>query len=158
MALTNSGAIGGGSGGSGRGSAGDAIYSNDFIEPIANSGSILGNVEIDNQASVSFTGGAGKTFGSWTGGTITIGAGNLTFARGNTFLGDNISVDGVAGSVTNMGVLRIAAPQTITGSFTETAASVLGLDFAGELLYPQPPADPGDLQGLHALGRAALPR
>ena len=39
------------------------------------------------------TGGAGKTFGSCTGGTIAIGAGNLIFA-GNTKLGDDISVNG----------------------------------------------------------------
>jgi hypothetical protein len=43
--------------------------------------------EIDNQASVTVTGGAGTTFGRWTGGTITIGNGNLTFAGGNTRLG-----------------------------------------------------------------------
>ena len=33
----------------------------------------------------------------WTGGTITIGNGNLTFAGGNTALGDNI----IAGTVYN---------------------------------------------------------
>jgi hypothetical protein len=56
-ALTNSR----GSGGSGRvqGSAGDAIYSNSFIGPIANSGSIVGNV-------VTITGGSGKASGQWT--------------------------------------------------------------------------------------------
>ncbi len=48
------------------------------------------------------TGGTGKTFGSWTGGTITIGNGDLTFAGGNTALGDDISVNGGKGTVTNM--------------------------------------------------------
>jgi hypothetical protein len=138
-ALTNSGTIKGGAGGAGAtpGAAGDAILSasaNASIGPITNSGRIIGNVEIDNQTSVTATGGAGKAFGRWTGGTITIGNGDLTFAGGNTALGDDISVDGGAGTVTNMGALRLAAPETITGSFTQSAAGVLGLDFAGDTL------------------------
>ena len=78
------------------------------IGPITNSGQIIGNVEIDNQASVTVTGGAGTTFGRWTGGAITIGNGNLTFAGGNTALGDDISVDGGEGTVINKGPLQIA--------------------------------------------------
>ena len=96
-ALTNSGTIVGGAGGGGNGgtpgAAGDAITSagaNASIGPIANTGEILGNVEIDNQAAVTITGGKGKTYGAWTGGTITVGNGSLTFAGGNTALGDNI--------------------------------------------------------------------
>ena len=49
------------------GAAGDAIYSagaDASIGPITNSGQIIGNVEIDNQASVTVTGGSGKTFGT----------------------------------------------------------------------------------------------
>ena len=67
-------------------------------------------------------------------GTITIGDGNLTFAGGNTALGDDVTVDGGKGTVTNMGKLQIAtlAPLAITGNFTQTAAGVLGLDFAGD--------------------------
>ena len=103
------------------------------IGPITNSGRIIGNVVIDNQASVAVTGGSGKTFGRWTSGTITIGGGNLTFAGGNTALGDDISVNGGKGTVINMASLRIAAPQTITGSFTQTVGGVLGLDFGGDL-------------------------
>jgi hypothetical protein len=34
--------------------------------------------------------------------------------------------------VTNKATLQLAAPQTITGSFTQTAAGVLSLDFAGD--------------------------
>ncbi len=137
--LTNSGTIRGGSGGSGStsGAPGDAILSagaRASIGPITNSGQIIGKVVIDNQASVTVTGGSGKTFGSWTGGTITIGNGNLTFASGNTALGDDISVDGGVGTVTNMGRLRLAAPETIAGDFTQSAAGVLGLDFAGDVL------------------------
>ena len=108
------------------------------IGHITNSGTIIGNVEIDNQASVTVPGGSGKTFGSWTGGAITggaitIGNGNLTFAGGNTALGVDISVNGGNGTVTNMGALKLAAPETIAGNFTQTAAGVLGLDFAGDL-------------------------
>jgi hypothetical protein len=137
--LVNSGTIEGGSGGKGapNGAAGDAIYSagkHASIGPITNTGRIIGNVEILNQASVTVTGGTGKTFGSWTGGAIKIGAGNLTFASGNTALGDDISVDGGAGTVTNKGLMQIAAPETITGNFTQSAAGVLGLDFAGDVL------------------------
>ncbi len=116
--------------------AGDAIYSagaHASIGPITNSGQIIGNVEIDNQASVTVTGGAGKPFGSGRAATITIGAGDLTFADGNTVLGDDISVDGGKGTVINKGALRLAAPQTIAGDFTQTAAGVLGLDFASDV-------------------------
>jgi hypothetical protein len=136
--LTNSGLIEGGAGGAGvtPGAAGDAIYSagpHASIGPITNSGQIIGNVVIDNQANVTVHGGTGTTFGSWTRGVITIGAGNLTFAGGNTALGDNIEVNGGAGTVTNKGALKLAAPETIIGNFTQTAVGVLGLDFAGDV-------------------------
>jgi hypothetical protein len=75
---------------------------------------------------VSVTGGTGKTFRSWTGGSITIGSGNLAFAGGNTALGDDIFVDGGIGTVTNMGRLQIAAPETIAGNFTQPPVGVLG--------------------------------
>ena len=71
--------------------------------------------------------------GAITGGAITIGNGNLTFAGGNTALGEDISVNGGNGTVTNKGRLRLAAPETIAGNFTQTAAGVLGLDFAGDV-------------------------
>jgi hypothetical protein len=121
--LTNSGVIKGGKGGTGaagNGAAGDAILSTRLLGPIANSGQIIGNVEVDNQASVGIHGGSGKTFGSFSGGAITIGNGDLVFASGNTDLADNIAVNGGAGKVTNQGVLRLAAPQTITGNFVQT--------------------------------------
>ena len=141
--LTNSGTIHGGTGGSGStsGAPGDAILSagaGASIGPITNSGKIIGNVEIDNQASVTVFGGSGKTFGSWTGGAITggaitIGNGNLTFAGGNTALGDDISVNGGNGTVTNKGRLRLAAPRNHRRQFHADAAGVLGLDFAGDV-------------------------
>ena len=135
--LINSGMISGGAASAPHGKAtpGDAIYSagsGASIGTIANSGSIVGNVVIDNQASVTITGGSGSAFGSLTGGTIAIGNGNLTFGGGNTFLGDNISVNGGLGTVTNKDPLRIAAPLTVTGSFAQTAAGALDLHFAGD--------------------------
>jgi PEP-CTERM motif len=110
-----------------------AILSTGSIGPITNSGKIIGNVEIDNQASVSVTGGSGKTFGSWTGGAITIGNGDLTFAGGNTALGDNIVVNGGGGTVFNDDPLMIAAPQTITGNYDQSAAGVLDFGIAGDM-------------------------
>ncbi len=88
---------------------------------------------IDNQTSVTVNGGTGRTFGSWTGGTITIGAGNLTFAGGNTALGDNISVNGGKGTVFNNDALRIAAPQTIAGNFDQFGSGLLDFGLAGDM-------------------------
>lgn len=124
--LANSGVIAGGAGGAGPapGAAGDAIYSagaNASIGPITYSGEIIGNVEIDNQANVTVHGGTGKTFGRWTGGTITIGNGDLTFARGNTTLGDNV----VAGTVYNDDPLLVTSPIAITGNYDQSGTGEL---------------------------------
>ncbi len=88
---------------------------------------------IDNQASVTVAGSTGTTFGQWTGGTITIGAGNLTFGGGNTALGDNISVNGGKGTVLNNDPLMIAAPQTISGNFDQSATGLLDFGLAGDM-------------------------
>jgi hypothetical protein len=109
---------------------GYAIYSTGSIGPMTNSGAVIGNVLID-QASVSVTGGWGKTFGSWSDGKITIG-GNLTFAGGNTDLADDINVNDGRGTVTNEGVLRLAAPETITGNFKQTGGGALDFLLAGD--------------------------
>jgi hypothetical protein len=106
-----------------------AIYSTGSIGPIINSGLIVGNVEIDNQASVTTTGGL-RAVGSWSRGTITVGSGDLTFAGGDTALGDNIVVNGGAGTVFNHGPLLIAASQTISGNYNQSSAG--GLDFVLE--------------------------
>jgi hypothetical protein len=130
--LANSGTIEGGAGGS----AGDAIYSagkHASIGPIINTGQIIGNVEIDNQASVTVKGGSGKTFGSWTGGTITIGTGNLTFAGGNTALGDSVVVDGGSGIVFNDDPLRVTTSITITGNFNQNSTGELDFLFSGDM-------------------------
>ena len=129
--LTNSGTIQAGQGGAAgtglpAGSAGDAIYSAGAaasIGTIANTGVVAGNVVIGHQSSLTVTGGSGTAFGSWSGGTIFVGAGNLTFASGNTTLADNVYVNGGTGTVTNEGVLAIASPETITGAFAATSAS-----------------------------------
>ena len=73
------------------------------------------------------------TFGSWTGGAITISNGNLTFAGGNTALGDDISVDGGKGTVFNDDPLRISAPQKITGKFNQSAMGSLIFGLAGDM-------------------------
>jgi hypothetical protein len=98
---------------------------NSAPERITNSGQIIGDVQIHNQASVVVNGGRGKTFGSWTGGAITVGAGNLTFAGGNTVLGDNVAVNGGAGTVTNDGRLLVTAPIAVTGSFDQSGTGKL---------------------------------
>ena len=87
---------------------------------------------IDNQTNVTITGGSGSTFGGWTGGTITVGNGGLTLGGGKTFLGDDVTVNGGKGTVTNEDALRIASPQTVAGNFTQAATGALDLDFAGK--------------------------
>jgi hypothetical protein len=138
--LTNRGAITGGAGGIGasNGAPGDAIYSagtNASIGTISNTGSIVGNVEIDDQSNVTIMNETRKR-GSWTGGTIDIGDGNLTFGGGaaltKSFLGDDITVDGGAGTVFNKGRLELASPIAITGNYDQTAKARLGLDVAGD--------------------------
>ncbi len=106
---------------------------NASIGPIANTGQIIGNVEIDNQAAVTITGGKGKTYGAWTGGTITVGNGNLIFAGGNTALGDSILVNGGTGTVTNDDPLMVTAPITITGNFDQGATGELDFALAGAM-------------------------
>ena len=146
--LTNSGTISGG-GGTGGGRAGDAILSTGSIGPITNTGQIIGDVEIDNQASATIYGGTGATFGRWTGGTITVGNGDLVFAGGNTALSDNIVVNGGKGIVfSNSDPLMIAAPQTITGNFDQSAAGALDFALAGDL--------PGQYGALAITGFATL--
>ncbi len=102
------------------------------IGPIANSGAIVGNIDIQNQ-SVTITGGIVPPVGSLTGGTIDIENGNLTFGGGNTFLGDGVSVDGGAGTIFNEDPLMVSSPITITGNFDQDSSGVLDLLFAGDL-------------------------
>ena len=94
------------------------------------------------------TGGSGGTFGEWTGGTITIGNGDLAFAGGHTFLADNVVVNGGSGTVTNEGALRLAAPETVAGNFTQTSAGVFDSLLAGDM--------PGQYGALEITGFATL--
>jgi mucin-19 len=144
--LTNSGMITAGPA-SNRGT-GDSIYSEGTqasIGSITNSGQIIGNVDIEDQANLDVYGGKGTTFGSWSGGTITIGAGNLTFASGNTALADNIVV---AGTVFNNDPLQISSPLTITGNFVQSTSGVLDLGLSGGAA--------GDYGSLNVTGLATL--
>jgi hypothetical protein len=109
-------------------------------ESITNTGQMIGNVEIHNQPSVTVSGGKGKTFGSWSGGAITISNGDLTFAGGNTALGDDIVVNGGAGTVTNDGRLLVTAAVAVTGNFDQSASGKL--DF---LLSSSSDPTPGQL-------------
>jgi hypothetical protein len=123
------------------------------IGPIANSGQIIGNVVIDNQANVTIKGGSGANFGSFSGGAITIGNGILTFASGNTDLADAIAVSGGAGKVTNEGVLRLATSEIINGSFVQTASGVFDSLIAGDATgqYGSLTVTPASLDGGLAL-------
>jgi hypothetical protein len=111
---------------------GFAVFSKNSIKQIANSGRIIGNVEIDNQAAVTVTGGP-KTYGVWTGGTITIGNSNLSFAGGKTALDENIVVDGGAGTVFNKDPLSINSPMTITGNFGQAPTGELDFMVGGDM-------------------------
>lgn len=114
-----------------------AILSTGSIGTITNSGQIVGSVEIANQATVTVAGGRGNTFGGWTGGTITIVGGDLTFARGNTALGDNIvaiNANGGLGTVFNDASLMVAAPQTITGNFGQSTTGALDFGVGGDTI------------------------
>ncbi len=121
---------------SGLASPGKAILSEGAgaaMGPLTDRGAILGDIEIDNQASATIAGAGGSSYGDLTGGTITIGNGDLFLGGGNLVLGDDIIANGGGGTVTNMGRLQIAAPLTIAGNFDQTAAGALDLQFAGVL-------------------------
>jgi hypothetical protein len=113
-------------------SGGYAIYSTGSIGSIANSGEVIGNVEVD-QASITIAGGSGRTFGSWSGGTITIGNGNLIFAGGNTAVGDSIAVYGGAGTVFNDDPMMVTSPITVTGNFDQSSMGELDFLFSGDM-------------------------
>jgi hypothetical protein len=65
-----------------------------------------------------------------------------------SFLGDNITVDGGAGTVFNEGRLQLASPITITGNYDQAATARLGLDVAGDAW--------GDYGALAVTGLATL--
>nr|WP_294505112.1 autotransporter domain-containing protein [uncultured Rhodopila sp.] len=96
-----------------------AIYSSGSLGPVTNTGLIRGSILTTGQ-DLGITGGSGSTFGTLTGGTITVNGGNLNLA-GNALLQDNV----VAGTVTNSGNLKLTAKQTITGNYAQTGGSLI---------------------------------
>lgn len=138
--LTNIGSLAGGPGGIGSptGSPGDAIYSAGFlarIVSITNTGEILGNVEVDNQANLTIYGGAPSTFGLWSQGAITVGSGGLTFAAGATTLDDDVSLSGGAGTMINSGALELTARHAVLGNFIQTSSGVTDIALASSVHY-----------------------
>ena len=55
------------------------------------------------------------------------GEGNLTFAAGDTALGDNVVVDEGVGTVTNNGRLIVTAPIAVAGNFVQSRTGSLTL-------------------------------
>ena len=123
--LINAGTISGGT---------YAIYSPgaNSIGAYSSPGSTIGNVLVDPVAPFVISGGSGKTFGSFSGGTITVLGGDLVF-EGNIDLADNIKVNDGGGTVTNEGVLQLATPETIDGNFEQTSSGVLELLLGGDM-------------------------
>ena len=112
-------------------SGADQTIASAVTGPVLSTGggiSVQGSGGIGGQAAVTITGGKGKTYGAWTGGTITVGNGNLVFAGGNTAISDDIAVNGGTGTVTNDDPLKLTAPITIIGNFNQGAIGAL--DFA----------------------------
>jgi hypothetical protein len=124
-ALVNNGTISGGA---------YAIYSPgaNSIGSLSGSGNVVGNMVVDPAAPFVITGGSGKAFASFSGGTITVLGGDLVF-QGNIDLADHIVVNDGRGTLTNEGVLRLATPETITGNFDQTSSGVLDLLLGGDM-------------------------
>jgi hypothetical protein len=102
---------------------------------IVNQGTIYHGFTIENQnVEVSAAGGSG----TFSGGTLDVVHGNLTFMDGRVDLGSDISVTGGAGSVFNEGTLAFSGARTILGNFTQlnvgTLLSVFDGPTAGSLL------------------------
>ena len=102
---------------------------------IVNQGTIYHGFTIENQnVEVSAAGGSG----TFSGGTLDVVHGNLTFMDGRVDLASDISVTGGAGSVFNEGTLAFSGARTILGNFTQlnvgTLLSVFDGPTAGSLL------------------------
>jgi hypothetical protein len=107
------------------------------IGAITNSGVINGSIIIGGQ-NATISGGSGATFGTLTGGQISVSNGNVTFAGGNTQLNDNVNVQS-GGKVTNAGTLQITAANKISiysgGGFAQTATGVLSIQASSATTY-----------------------
>ncbi|HQT37886.1 MAG TPA: autotransporter domain-containing protein, partial [Acidocella sp.] len=117
--------------------------------PIYNPGYISGNIG-SGVGDIAITGGSGSIVGTLTNGTINAGGGNVNLS-GNNLLADSIIANAGAGTVTNIGNLRINAPITITGSFVESTIGSLTVGVTG-------PGNNGllDVSGTANLGNARV--
>jgi outer membrane autotransporter protein len=107
--LNNSGTLGGTS---------YAIYNLGTMGPIANTGTISGNIA--SQTALTFTGGAASGTGILTGGTIT--APGVTFASGHVALNDAVT----APTVANTGAtLELSSAVAITGAYSQTGGALV---------------------------------
>ena len=102
----------------GKATTGYAIYSDNSIGTLTNSGLISGNIQLSNP--ITINGGSGGTFGTFTGypsgssGTITSSA-NIGFASGSLILNDDINVG--SNTVSNSGAaIQFNTIHTITGT------------------------------------------
>jgi len=112
-ALTNTGTISGTS---------YAIYNTGSLSLITDSGSIGGDIYSSNDFSIA--GGSGGTYGTLSGGTITVGSsgtGTLSLISGNLWL-----MDAVKGNVGNSGAtVKLSSAVGIDGNYSQTGGGLL---------------------------------
>lgn len=117
------------------------------LGPIANSGTIAGNIENDASQDLTINGGSGAVFGTLTGfggttGTITNTASNVVFGSGNVLLNDAINVG--SNTVSNTGAtLAVNAPMTITGNYSQGQAATLLIGVSSGASATGNPTDTG---------------
>jgi outer membrane autotransporter protein len=106
---------------------------------VTNSGTVAGNIVNASANDLSIGGGAGAVFGTLTGysggigagdiGTITNTASNVKFSSGNLLLNDHVNVG--TGTVTNAATLQVDNPLNITGNYQQNTAGTLSVGVAG---------------------------
>ena len=117
------------------------------LGPIANSGTIAGNIENDASQDLTINGGSGAVFGTLTGfggttGTITNTASNVVLGSGNLLLNDAINVG--SNTVRNTGAtLAVNAPMTITGNYSQGQAATLLIGVSSGASATGNPTDTG---------------
>lgn len=117
------------------------------LGPIANSGTIAGNIENDAAQDLTINGGSGAVFGTLTGfggttGTITNTASNVVFGSGNVLLNDAINVG--SNTVNNAGAtLAVNVPMTITGNYSQGQAATLLIGVSSGASATGSPTDTG---------------
>lgn len=117
------------------------------LGPIANSGTIAGNIENDTSQDLTINGGSGAVFGTLTGsggttGTITNTASNVVLGSGNLLLNDAINVG--SNTVRNTGAtLAVNAPMTITGNYSQGQAATLLIGVSSGASATGNPTDTG---------------